>query len=209
MTRIHVIEDHQTLVVAALRSLFRPNRDGIVVESSSGTVEEMTERVLPGSIDLIILDLYIPGTTPKKNIRMLKQTYPGIPIIIFSNEKSMVWVIRMRKEGAHGYLFKDAGRDELKMAILKTAAGKYYFPDMRTASKYKPIRDDSVAFKKLTPDQQNIIRLLVQGLFHEEIATHLGQSRSAIEKKLSELRSLFDVRTNVELVHLLNQSGQV
>lgn len=209
MIRIHVIEDNELIIVTGLRSLFRPNRDNIVFQGSSANVAEMISKVRAEDIDMIILDLYLPGTNPKENIRLLRQHFPTKPVMILTNEKSAVWMLTMRKEGAHSYLIKDVSRDELKLAIQKTAAGKVYFPELPDEAEIQATTNEARIFGELSPDHQTIIRLLVQGLYHEEIAQHINQSRSSVEKKLADARAAFNVRTNIELVHLLTRSGQV
>lgn len=209
MIRIHIVEDNETIVVSGLRSLFRPGRDSILIQGSSDSVEKMIQTVHADEIDMIILDLYIRNTNPKENIRMLKQHYPETPVMILTNETSGSWISAMRKEGASAYLMKDTGREELKLAIQKTASGKFYFPELPDVSELKNQTDEEQKFQSLPVDQQNIIRLLAQGLYHDEIAQHLNQSRSSVEKKLSEIRTVFQVRTNIELIHLLTRSGQV
>ena len=83
MIRLFSIEDHW-LVTDGLRTKFRKSRDEIVITCSAETIEDAIEGKHDDAFDIILLDLFLPGTEPLENIRKLKERYPGKPIVILT-----------------------------------------------------------------------------------------------------------------------------
>jgi len=210
MIRLFVIEDHLTVIISSLRFLFRPGRDSITVAGFAATVEETLSKADPGSFDLFILDLYIPGTRPVDNIRKLKEHFPGKPIAIYTSETASSWRKRMMEEGANTYITKDASRDELKTAIEKASRGElFYFGQMDPPGQGIPESNGLTKLYNLTPVQHGIVTMLRDGLSHKEIAARMGLSLPMIEKILGDMRKKFKVKNTINLVTLLSQSGSV
>jgi DNA-binding NarL/FixJ family response regulator len=208
MIRLFVIEDHITVIVSGLRFLFRPDRDGIKVAGFATTVEDAKKNADPGSFDLFILDLHIPGHRPIDNIRKLKAGFPEKPIAIYTAETSSSWRKRMLEEGALTYITKDSTRDEFKNAIQKAARGEvFYFGKMGSYEQKDPDNDLFTKPMTLTGVQTEIVRLLYDGLSHEDIAGQIGVSRTMIEKILHNLRTTFKVKNNLELLKVLTMGG--
>jgi DNA-binding NarL/FixJ family response regulator len=210
MIRLFVIEDHLTVIISSLRFLFRPQRDGIQVTGFASTLTETIKKANPGEFDLFILDLYIPGHLPIENIRTLKKHFPEKPIVIYTYEKSSSWKSKMMQEGAMSYITKDSSREELKIALQKAIKGEIFNP-LNTLSPELPDTEDKMFQEpmKLSDVQLDIVKLLSEGLMHEEISSRTGYSRSLIEKILKNMRTSFKVRNNIELIKLLSKTGLV
>ena len=125
LIRLLVVEDNATLVLAGLRNFFRPGRDQIQVAHVAENVEQVVVQLAESDFDVIILDLFIPHSTPTNNIQALKQKYPGKPIVVYSSMDSKIWRRKMWELGASGYVHKNDGRDILKQAIVD--ASPYYY----------------------------------------------------------------------------------
>ncbi len=207
MIRLYIIEDHETYIVSGIKRLFSsPSRDGITVIGSCTTIEEVIEHVNDGSFDILILDLWLENRMPLQNFRLLKKRFPDIPIIILTSEESFRWQQRMFKEGAHAYIKKTAGKNDLKTAIEMSMRGEKFFPsDIRHFEKNKTQLSKKKLGKFLTPEIEEILTLLTQGFNHKAIADHLGVSESKIDKVLKELRERFGVNNSLELVLRIKQ----
>jgi DNA-binding NarL/FixJ family response regulator len=210
MIRLFVIEDHITVIVSSLRYLFRPNRDGIIVSGYATTVEDAIKSADPGSLDLFVLDLYLPGHQPIDNIRNLKKHFPDKPIAIYTSEPSASWKKRMMDEGALTYITKNSSRDELKLALQKAARGELFYYGQFGSTDQKSTGDEpSSEMITITPVQQEIVKLLSEGLTHKEISDRSGISRPMIEKILRNLRKSFKANNNLELMKVLIRSGSI
>jgi DNA-binding NarL/FixJ family response regulator len=211
MIRLFVIEDHLTLVLASLKYMFRPQRDGITVTGSAETPEVAISCADREGFDIFILDLLLPGLRPVDNIRALRKHFPTKPIMIYSSEKSSYWINTMMDEGAAAFVSKDATRDEISFAIKKAASGEYVFSGKMGA------RNENVDLSNksgigqpiLEPVETEIAKLLTKGPKHKEISDQLGISRSKAEKILKQMQKKFHAANNLDLIKILSEKGLI
>ena len=203
MIRLFLVEDHYAWIVGGFRNNFRPKRDRIQVAGHAATPDEAIQSADPESFDILILDLHIPGTEPVDNIRSLQKKFPDKPIVIFTNETASIWKIAMLREGASGYIIKDAEREEVKMALQKIIRGEKYFSQSPEVA-LQAIQESQkiVSAESISPLQQDILIMLSKGHSHKDIALQTAMSRSSIEKVLTKLRALFNATNNLELVSI-------
>jgi DNA-binding NarL/FixJ family response regulator len=198
MIRLFVIEDHTTLVVSGLEAIFLKASKNIVISGSAPSVAEALRIADPRTFDIFILDLFIPGSKPEENIRQVKKYYPGKSVVIFTQEQSQVWMSQMMKEGAMAYITKDAGPEEIILAIERVFSGQSYF-STKTVLSPASVRVP-VGSIILTPVQKKVLRLVSHGYDHGEIAIRTSLSRSSIEKYLKKLRHESGLQKNIELI---------
>lgn len=86
MIRIFSIEDHW-LITEGLRQKFRRDRDGMYVSQSELNINSALENVSADSFDIILLDLFLPGSEPIRNIKKIREQFPGKPVVILSSEE--------------------------------------------------------------------------------------------------------------------------
>ncbi len=199
-----VIENHETIIVSGLRQLFRPQRDGIVIVDSAVSVSAALKNADASGFDLILLDLWLPGEKPLENVKLLKEKFPGKPILIYSSEDSGEWIRKMAMAGVKGYVIKDAARDELKNAISKVAGGNTWFTGLSIAGDHGILSQEHPPYNEpLSLVQKRIIEFLIAGKIIKEIANILDTNPNKIEKTLVRMREKFNAKSNVELIKIL------
>jgi len=206
MIKLFVIEDHTDLIVSSLKYRFRSKRDGISIAGSANSVDNAIKSVDRDTLDLFILDLFIPDDDPIENIRKLKSHFPDKPIVVYTGIKSEGWRKKMMKEGASSYITKDSRTEDLKFAILKAANGEVIFFGEKDEGENQQ-KNGSTSTKSLTPIQRDIIESLAKGKSHEEIAEEIGISRSMVEKILKKIRQEYKAKKNIDLLKTLFDSG--
>ncbi|MCX6277438.1 MAG: response regulator transcription factor [Bacteroidetes bacterium] len=207
--RLLVIEDNATLVVAALRNFFRPDRDQIEIFEAFDGVDKAVNAVSADQFDLVLLDLMIPGSTPKENMLTLHHHFPQKPVVIYSSLDSDIWRRRMMVLGAHGYVHKNDGRDRLKKVISDAVAGKTTFS---LASGNAPAEEDTtgeIMDLALTVLEKKIVSLVADGMGYKEIAAALNTQTDAIETTLKRLRKKHNAKTTPQLIYRLSEKGLV
>ena len=210
MIRLFVIENHETIIVSGLRQLFRPRRNNIEVSGSAVNVSVALKSPVISSVDVIILDLWIPGEKPLDNVRMLKEAFPDKPILVYTSEDSSVWMRKMMVAGVNGYVIKEAIRSKLKSAIESLAAGGSWFTDSLTAEDLEIIDQEIMnQGNTLSPVQKKILTLLIKGENQKEIAAILNVKTKAIEKTLASLRTKYNAKTTLELIHILSDKALI
>lgn len=210
MIRLFIIEDDTTAIVAAFKTFFRPGRDQITVTGCAASMEQALAEADPGTFDLIILDLWIPGSEPLDNIKKLKVRFPGKPVMIYTGEKRPSWKRRMINAGAMGYLTKDSARDEIRMAIIKVAAGEIYLTRVKAEDDSDFVAGLSEPeTHQLTPVELEILEMLKTGFSLQQIADSLKTNLTNINRTLKYLRMKFHVKNNIELIARMIETGKI
>ena len=205
MIRILSIENHKTIIVSGLRLLFRAQRDGIEISCSAESVAEALQTRHDSQFDLILLDLWIPNETPVENVQLLREHFPGKPILIYSSEDSKEQMRIMAKAGVNGYLTRDASRRELQEGIKRVAGGGSWFLDLSFSEDEQRTDTDASAQIDFTMLQKKMLELYKAGNNIKKISVELHTSPNQIEKSFERMRLKFGVKTNAELFALYLQ----
>jgi DNA-binding NarL/FixJ family response regulator len=200
MIRLLLAEDH-AIVRAGLRQLFRLVDDiEVAREASSGShVLELLRRDL---VDLVLLDLGMPGIAGADLITRIRSHYPHLPLLVLSMHNEPQIARRALKAGASGYITKDSEPELLLAAIRKVAAGgRFIDPALAELMAF-----DSVAapgerpHDRLTDREYQILALLVRGASLNEVATKLSISNKTVSSHKARLMQKMGLRSNAELV---------
>src|ERR1700739_811806 len=171
-----VIADDHPLFRNALRQAV-----GDVVASAkideAGSFEDLTALLERDSdVDLILLDLTMPGISGFSGLIYLRAQYPAIPVVIVSASDDGSTIRRSLDFGASGFIPKRFGVETLRDAIVKVMDGDVWVPpDTDLSSATDPdmarLRDRLVT---LTPQQVRVLMMLSEGLLNKQIATSLA-----------------------------------
>ena len=122
--RIAIVDDHQ-IVRAGFRELLADELGlEIVLEAASG--EAALEALREQPVDVLLLDLSLPGQSGVDVLRAVRQRYEGTRVLMLSGFPEERYALAMIRNGADGYLCKDCERDELIRAIRTVAEGRRY-----------------------------------------------------------------------------------
>lgn len=204
MIRLLVIEDHP-VAVTGLRGMFRPSRDGIEVSVCESSVDRVISDVRADGFDIIILDLHLFNTDPVHNVKILRHSFPGKPVVIFTSEESDEWQRKMFDSGVKAYILKTLSRKEIQGILGKVYHGKMVFSDFINEHDINRITGlFEKGFFSITGNQRLILLDISQGLTYKEIASKKNTSISNIEKTMYHLRNKYGARNNAELISILH-----
>ncbi len=204
MIRLFSIEDHW-LVTDGLKQQFHSRREGIVISCNATGIKEALEGIIDDSFDIILLDLFLPGTDPIENIRLLRQRYPGKPIVILTGEEQEIWKMQVAEAGAMAYLTKHAKKSELTDTLERVYRGENILKRQLEKMEIRAGREDAPSLFNIKPSEKELLSQLASGLPQKQIAANLNLTESAVEKTLRKLRKQFSVSNTLELVRLLEQ----
>ncbi|MGH9889487.1 MAG: response regulator [bacterium] len=212
--RIEIVlaEDHH-LVRQALRSLLETEPDFAVVgEASDGLkVVDIVEHVKP---HVLVVDLMMPGLGGTEVARQVARRFPTTRVIILSMHMTEAHVLEALRNGAHGYVRKQATAADLIRAIREVAAGHLYlsppFSDKAIeAYRQRAAQADTDPYDDLTTREREVLHLAAEGLGNTEIAGRLGISpRTAETHRANVLRKL-DLRGQTDLFRYALRRGIV
>ncbi|MEE8491833.1 MAG: response regulator transcription factor [Acidimicrobiia bacterium] len=194
--RIILADDHK-IVREGLRWMLSDEDDvEIVGEADSGeALLKLVDRV---DVDIVLLDVRMPGMSGLDALEILNERVPDLKIIILSMHGEPAYVRRAVELGAAGYLLKSSDRDELLGALAAVAAGKAYIQGEVTETLMKTISGQEAGTSLLSPRETEILVLVSRGLENKQIATELGISEATVKTHLKGVFSRLDVSSRAE-----------
>jgi DNA-binding NarL/FixJ family response regulator len=197
-----VIADDHPLFRDALRQAV-----GSVVASArideAGSFEELIALLDQDSdVDLVLLDLTMPGISGFSGLIYLRAQFPAIPVVIVSASDDGGTVRQSLDFGASGFIPKRFGVETLRDAIMKVLGGDVWVPtDTDLSSATDPelvrLRDRLVT---LTPQQVRVLMMLSEGLLNKQIAYELGVSEATIKAHVSAILQKLGVESRTQAV---------
>ena len=121
MIRIAIADDHAIVREGLKRIVSSCEGMQVVGEAADGI--EVMQRVRALDIDVLMLDLSMPGRSGMELIKLVRAENPRLRILVLSMHQEMQYAVRAIKSGASGYLTKESAPAQLEQAIRKIAAG--------------------------------------------------------------------------------------
>ncbi len=196
MTTVLVADDHplfREAIADALRTMLHP-----VGVLEAGSMAEAIERVDDGvDVDLVLLDLRMPGTSGVKGVRTLRRRRPDIPVAVISALDDSMVVRKCLDAGAIGYIPKSLPRERIAGAIQTILDGGSFAPD-ETAMRARETADDEendgeldetmrCRFELLTNQQWKVLELMAEGLLNKQIAYAIDVQLTTVKAHVSSL----------------------
>ena len=197
-----VIADDHPLFRGALRAAVASVVPSARIEEagSFGDLTALLER--DPELDLILLDLSMPGISGFSGLIYLRAQYPAIPVVIVSASDDGETIRRSLEFGASGFIPKRFGVETLREAIGKVMNGDVWIPsDIDLSANADPdltkLRDRLVT---LTPQQVRVLMMLSEGLLNKQIAYELSVSEATIKAHVSAILQKLGVESRTQAV---------
>lgn len=210
--RILLADDH-VLIRHGIKNIIKTcDSLRVVGEASSG--EELMRILGLTEVDLIILDISMPGIGGMEVIGMVKKKYPLVKILMLTMYRNKQYFYNAMSAGADGYLMKDDSDNELLVAIDKVLTGKSYISPFLAddfaddvISMYR--NEKKSPFQELTVREKEVLQLVVKGLTSKQMAEHLHLSQRTVDHHRSNLLRKFNRKNSVEMVNYAVRNGFV
>jgi DNA-binding NarL/FixJ family response regulator len=198
--RILLVED-QYFARLALHSVIDARADmRIVAETSNGA--EAVSAFRQHHPDLTIMDLRLPGASGFDAIVAIRQENPEARIIVLSNYEGIADIRRALDLGAMGYLTKDADADTLIQAIHRVQHGHRFLPPA-----VAKLFAENPDLDPLTAREEQVVRLLAEGLSNKEIGTRLGIAEKTVRVHMTHILDKLGVADRTQLLIVAVQRG--
>jgi DNA-binding NarL/FixJ family response regulator len=200
--RILLADDHP-LVRTGVRRILEA-QPGLTVAGEVSNGDAALDFLRAAPVDVLVLDLTMPGTDGFEVLRQVKATLPGTKVLVLTMHADAEYVARAVQDGADGYLLKDSAVQDLVAAIEAVQAGRAYYspPVQRELSEL--LRAHSAPprpMDTLTEREREVVGLVAKGLSTREIATQLDISTRTVETHRANLMR----KLNLKSVALLTQ----
>jgi DNA-binding NarL/FixJ family response regulator len=207
-----VIADDHPLFRGALREAVVGllARVDIAEAGTFEAVAELLER--GGDVDLILLDLTMPGVRGFSGLMYMRAQYPSVPVVVVSANDDPTVIRRCMEFGASGFIPKTLGVEAMRGAIRRVLDGGLWTPpdvDL-TGGSDAETSELMARMATLTPQQVRVLMMLSEGLLNKQIAFQLGVSEATVKAHVSAILQKLGVesRTQAVIAAAKIESGQ-
>ena len=179
--------------------------------AEAGTFDDVVE-LLSGDVDLVLLDLAMPGVRGFSGLMYMRAQYPSVPVIVVSANDDPTAIRRCMEFGASGFIPKTLGVDTMRAAISRVLSGGVWTPPDVDLSAGADSETAALMGRMatLTPQQVRVLMMLSEGLLNKQIAYQLGVSEATVKAHVSAILQKLGVesRTQAVIAAAKIESGQ-
>ncbi|RMG54404.1 MAG: DNA-binding response regulator [Gammaproteobacteria bacterium] len=211
-TRVLLVDDHDIVREGVGLLLQERGRSlGIEVVALLSTAEEALDFVRREPVDVVFLDLRLPGMPGEEAVRRLLAIRPELRILMLSGTASGPLPRRVLNDGAVGYLTKGSGIDEMIKAVQTVmTGGRYISQEVAADLVFSDLPGSaSEMASQLSNRELQILRLLAEGLTPKEIASQLNLSPQTVSTYKKRLNQKLNTRTTVDLLRVAMEYGLI
>lgn len=183
MIRVFIIDDHK-MVIEGLELLLK-NHEPIVVVGSAMSGEEGILAITHTKVDVVLLDINMPGMNGIDTCKALLKVQPDLKIITISMHKESSLIKLMLSSGAKGYVLKNAGQEVLIKAIESVYEGKMYLDetvnDIVINSMVTQSKKTDTPYPTISKREKEVLQLILEEFTTQEIADRLFISFGTVE----------------------------
>jgi DNA-binding NarL/FixJ family response regulator len=216
--------EERTILIVDDHPFFREGLKSLLERSSEYTVSgeaangdeafRLAKKLNP---DLVIMDISLPDGSGIDVTQEIKELLSDTKVVILSMHLKIDYIVKAFQCGATGYITKDSAPEKLLECLETVLKGEYYMDSslshavVENLVKAREQQTDvaDTGYSALTPREQEILRLLAEGLSTKEIAEKLFISPKTVENHRSNIMSKLDLHTTVELVRYAAKYGLI
>jgi DNA-binding NarL/FixJ family response regulator len=197
-----LIADDHPLFRGALREAVTGLFERVDI-GEAGTFEEVTDLIeRAADLDLILLDLSMPGARGFSGLMYLRAQYPELPLVVVSANDDPAVIRRCMEFGASGFIPKTLGIEALRSAIARVLQGEIWTPPDVDLARQADAETSAmiVRLSTLTPQQVRVLMMLSGGLLNKQIAYELGVSEATVKAHVSAILQKLGVESRTQAV---------
>lgn len=215
--RILLVEDDELFRLGLRMRLQQETGLEIVAEAEDGeTAVELANRY---ALDLVLLDVGLPGIGGIEACRQIKQQHPELPILALTSRSEKPLIARLIEAGAQGYCLKGIASESLLLAVRSVAAGASWWDSTATTEIRAAMVGNPLALaalktaqpleNPLTKREQEILALIAAGKSNQEIGALLYIAPGTVRVHVHAILQKLEVRDRTQAAVLALQKGLV
>jgi DNA-binding NarL/FixJ family response regulator len=212
---ILIVDDHP-LFRRGLKAVLEPNNQFEVVGEAKNGAEalEMVRKLDP---DLMVVDISLPDQSGIELTRKIRNLLPETRIMIVSMHSKIDYVAEAFQAGARGYVVKESASESLLQGLEQVSKGDYYLDSSLSQQVVKKLigpqdKENQISHSSyggLTPREQEVMRLLAEGLSSKKVAEKLFISPKTVENHRASIMNKLDLHSTIELVRYAAKLGLI
>jgi DNA-binding NarL/FixJ family response regulator len=206
MYKVLIADDHPLFRNALKQVLINQTIPMQVQESQDfqSTIDALDQDV---DIDLLFLDLNMPGNQGLAGISTIRAQFPNTLIIVVSADEQEHTITKCVKLGASAYIPKSVDMIEISHAVTKVLEGEQWLPKGYQLAQQGPTEKAFFSqLEQLTPHQLKVLGLIAEGLLNKQIAYELNISESTVKQHASAVLKKLGVYNRTQAGVIFNQN---
>ncbi|MBR4684130.1 MAG: response regulator transcription factor [Spirochaetia bacterium] len=211
-----IIEDHALMREGIKAIISRDEKIKVIGESDN--VDEGYDVVMNCNPDILLLDIALHGSSGLVLAKRLLAAKPGLLIIIITAYSKIDYILEAVESGVKGYILKESSPENLADAIEKVYAGEIYIDSyisnkviksLITKNDVEIAEDNKSAYSKLSLREQQILKLLIDGVPIKDIAEELFISSKTVENHKASIMVKLKCKNMTELIRYAISIGLI
>ncbi|MCK9269014.1 MAG: response regulator transcription factor [Bacteroidales bacterium] len=210
--QVLVVDDHQ-IIIDGMKSILQ-DEETVQFAGGANTMQEALDFIDQHQVDVIIMDISMPGHSGIEITRMIKEKYPDVKVLALTMHDEIDIIADMIDAGASGYLLKKANMNEVLDALQTVARGQRYL-----GSKVQDILMDDFSQRRstrqnreyesqlLTPREKEILQLMLREFSNDKIAEKLFISIRTVETHRRNIFTKTNTKNVVGLIKYAMKQG--
>ena len=200
--KLLIVDDHP-VVREGLATLLTQAEPGVSVLQAADPAAALTIAAAHPDLDLVFLDLMMPGEDGVAAISLFGRRHPQLPLLVLSSSESPRDVRDALAAGALGYVPKSAPPRTLLAAMRMVLSGEIYIPTLMAGR-----ASDSPA-DRLTPRQTAVLELVCEGASNKDIARCLSMSEKTVKAHVTAILRLLNVVNRTQAARAAAAAGLI
>ena len=202
-----LIADDHPLFREALKLAVAQALPGLRVLEADCVAVLLTALEAEDEIELLLLDLNMPGAQGFSALVQSRSHYPAVPVIVISGREDPNIVARTLAHGAAGFVPKSAPIADIVKALQTVSQGGIWVPDAASETNrlQDPESDAARRIASLTPQQFRVLSMLCSGLINKQIAGELGVSEATVKAHMTAILEKLGVTNRTQAVLIAQQ----
>lgn len=213
--KLIIVDDHPLFREGLKTIVSRADRYSVIAEAGNG--KEGVTLGREHQPDIMLVDISMPGKNGIQVIRELKEATPRTRFIVISMHSEADYIVEAFRAGAMGYLVKESAASNLIKGLDTVAKGEIFLDNalsqevMFKLLQAKTDDRDSVSdpYSTLTAREQEVMRLLAEGLTSKDVAAKLFISPKTVENHRTNLMKKLGLSSTVELIRYAARLGLI
>jgi DNA-binding NarL/FixJ family response regulator len=212
---ILIIDDHP-LFREGLKSIVAGDRH-FIVQGEAGNARDGFELARTIKPDVALVDISLPDESGMRLTRRIREALPNTRVMIVSMHSKIDYIVEAFQAGATGYVVKDSAAGRLIQGLHAVIEGEYFLDSSISHEVVErlmksPVREARVSdsdYGRLTPREQEIMRMLAEGISKADLADRLCISIKTVENHRSNIMRKLDLHSAMDLVRYAAKLGLI
>ena len=205
-TKIMLVDD-LAVVRAGLKRLME-NQAGLEVAWEADNGETAYQLLNNHQVDVIVMDLSMPGMGGLETARRILGRYPTVKIVVFSMHDNATFAAQVLKAGVKAYVTKTGADSDLLQAIHEVTKGRSYLsPEVAQKIALESMGGDDNPLKMLSAREFEVFRLLTEGVSVEVVGERLKISQKTVSNYYTMIKQKLGANSPIEMVRIAIRHG--